>query len=161
MEKITREQVATYLNTTPLDTTSWELVGVGITSFGQAYNPQITTEKWITKKNATSDLNSYQIQGEISQKCYTGDAIFEYINDLRRNASIGSDVETEILDIDMWDEVTDGVYNATKNDCIIAITKYMAEEAVIEYSIYYNGDPTLGTVTITDGVPVFTESASL
>ena len=161
MEKITREQVASYLDTTPSATATWAIIGVGVTSYGQSLNPQITTEKWIINKNATSTLDSFQIQGDVSQKCYKEDAVFEYINDLRRSAGIGSDVETNILDIDMWDEVSAGVYNATKYSCIVAVTSYMAEEAVIEYSVYYNGDPILGTVEITDGVPVFTETTSV
>lgn len=160
MEKITREQVASYLDTTPATTSTWKIIGVGVTSYGQAYNPQITTEKWIINKNATSTLDSFQIQGDVSQKCYKDDAVFEYVNDLRRTAGIGSSVESHILDIDMWDEVTDGVYSATKYNCMIAVTSYMAEEAVIEYSIYYNGDPIIGTVVITDGVPVFTASST-
>jgi hypothetical protein len=31
----------------------------------------------------------------------------------------------------------------------------MAEDAVIEYTIYYNGDPEQGTVTFADEVPTF------
>ena len=160
MEKITREQVASYVDTTPLATPTWAVIGVGVTSYGQAMNPQITTEKWIINKNATSTLGSYQIQGDVSQKCYKDDAIFEYVNELRRNAGIGSAVESHILDVDMWDEVSSGVYNATKYNCMVAVTSYMSEEAVIEYSIYYNGDPILGTVTVVGELPVFTASST-
>ena len=42
------------------------------------------------------------------------------------------------------------------NDVIITVTSYSGEE--IEYDIYYDGDPTGGTVTISDGVPTFTPS---
>lgn len=161
MEKVTREQIASYLDTTPATTPTWAIIGVGVTSYGQAYNPQITTEKWIINKNATSNLDSYQIQGDVSQKVYKDDPCFEYINELRRSAGIGSEVATHILDIDIYDEVSTGVYHATQYDCIVAITNYMAEDAVIEYSIYYNGDPTVGTATITDGTPSFTEGTSL
>lgn len=161
MEKVTREQVASYLDTTPATDPTWAIIGVGVTSYGQAYNPQITTEKWIINKNATSNLDSYQIQGDVSQKVYKDDPCFEFINGLRRSAGIGSDVATHILDIDIYDEVSAGVYKATKYDCIVAITNYMAEDAVIEYSIYYNGDPVVGTVTIANEVPIFTPNASL
>lgn len=160
IEKITRDQVAHYLKTgttsgqTPTDV--WSLIGVGITSYGIAYNPQVTTEKWIIHKAATSSLDSYQRQGDISQKCYKGDPVFEYVNELRRTAGIGADVQTKVLDIDTYDETTTGTYKATRNNAIIVITNYMAEDAVIEYTIYYNGDPEQGTVTFTNGQPVFT-----
>lgn len=163
MEKITREQFVSYLNTTPkTETEKWSLIGVGITGYGLAYNPQVTTEKWIINKNATSSVDSYQIQGEVSQKCYKGDPVFEFINELRRTAGIGSKSETQVLDIDTYDETTENNFKATKYNCTIAITNYMSEEAVIEYSIYYNGDPVLGTVTLdTQGKPTFTEEGSV
>lgn len=158
-EKITREQVASYLDTTPSNPSLWGLIGVGVTTYGLAFNPQVTTEKWIIDRNATSNVDSYQIQGDVSQKCYKGDAIFEYINGLRRSAEIGSGAISRVLDVDMYDEVSDGVFNATQYDCTIAITNYMAEDAVIEYTIYYNGDAKLGTVSLDgEGVPTFTET---
>lgn len=160
MDKITREQFVTYLNTTPTDEKeTWSLLGVGITGYGIAYNPQVTTEKWIIHKSATSSLESYQRQGDVSQKCYKGDPIFEYINEIRRNCDIGAKVQTQVLDIDRYDSTVEGTYKATKSDIIIAITNYMAEEAVIEYTIYYNGDPVVGTVTFADEEPTFVENA--
>lgn len=162
IEKITREQFASFLDTTPeAENETWGLIGVGITSYGIAFNPQVTTEKWIIHKAATSSLESYQRQGDVSQKCYKGDPIFEYINELRRTCGIGSKVQSSVLDVDMWDK-SGNAFKATKSDVIIAITNYMAEDAVIEYTIYYNGDPVDGTVTLAnDGTPTFTPAASL
>ena len=162
MEKITREQVASYLDIAPATTHELAIIGVGVTSYGLAFNPQVNTEKWIINKNATSSLDSYQIQGDVSQKCYKGDEIFEFVNVLRRNAAVGADAETFIVDVDLFDEASAGVYKATKYGCTVAVTNYMSEEAVIEYSIYYNGDPVLGTVSIVAGVATFTaDSTSL
>lgn len=158
MDKITRDQFVTYLNTTPKgDSETWGLVGVGVTSYGIAFNPQVTTEKWIIHKAATSTLDSYQRQGDVSQKCYKGDPIFEYVNEIRRKGGIGAEVQTQVLDIDRYDGTEAGAYKATKSDVIIAISNYMAEDAVIEYTIYYNGDPILGTVTFADEAPTFVE----
>lgn len=163
-KKVTREQIATYLNTTPGQSSEkWSIVGVGITDYGQSFNPQIETEKWIINKNATSSLESYQIQGDVSQKCYFGDPVYDYVNNLRRTAGIGSAVETQILDIDLYDatgEAPSISYKATKCNCMIAVTSYATGESpVIEYSIYYNGDPIVGTVTIADSVPTFAPDA--
>ena len=92
-KKVTREQIATYLNTTPTgDKETWSIVGVGVTDYGQSFNPQVETEKWIIHKNATSSLESYQIQGDVSQKCYFGDPVYDFVNNLRRTAGVGSAV---------------------------------------------------------------------
>lgn len=149
------------MNTTPSDASeTWSIIGVGITDYGQSMNPQVETEKWIIHKNATSSLESYQIQGDVSQKCYFGDAVYDFINNLRRTAAVGDKVETEILDIDLYDATgsgTSATYKATKYACMIAVTSYATGESpVIEYSIYYNGDPILGTVSLSTGTPVFT-----
>jgi hypothetical protein len=162
-KKVTREQIASYLNTTPESTETWSIIGVGITDYGQSFNPQVTTEKWIINKNATSSLDSYQIQGDVSQKCYFGDPVYDFVNNLRRTAGVGDKVNTQILDIDLYDSTGENTaikYKATKYDCMVAVTSYATGETpVIEYSIYYNGDPIVGTVTIADSKPTFTPDA--
>ena len=84
---------------------------------------------------------------------YKGDPCFEYVNGLRDK--IGGDVQTHILDIDMWD-AEGSAYKAKMSDALIAVTSYGGEDASIEYTLYYNGDPVEGTVTIANGVPTFT-----
>ena len=160
-KKVTREQIASYLNVTPGETNpDWKIIGVGITDYGQDYNPQVETEKWIIHKNATSTLESFQIQGDVEQKCYFGDDVYDFVNDLRRKASVGSAVNTQVLDIDIYDEVTNGNYAATLYNCAVVVTSYATGETpVIGYTIYYNGDPTVGTASITDGVPTFSATS--
>lgn len=159
-KKITRDQFVTYLNTAPESVSpTWSLLGVGVTEYGIAYNPQVTTEKWIIHKVATSTLDSYQRQGDVTQKCYKGDPVFDYVNKLRLTCGIGADVQTEVLDIDRYDELEDGKYTATKSNVIITISNYMSDEAMIEYNIYYNGDPVIGSVTFSEQKPTFVENA--
>lgn len=155
---VKREQVYTYLDTTPLTTETWALLGKGINAYGIEYNPQVTTEKDIISANATSTLDSNQKQATASQKIYKNDACFTFINSLRDKT--GDDVITNILDIDSWDTVSTGVYKAKKSAGIIAVTKYMDEKAIIEYTLYYNGDPVEGTVTFVGETPVFTETGT-
>ena len=151
--KIKRSQIATYIDTTPSSDPTWGLLGIGITDYSISYNPQITTEKWIIHDNASSSLDSNQKEGGVTQRMYKGDPCFEYVNGLRDK--IGGDVQTHILDIDMWD-AQDSAYKAKMSDALIAVTSYGGEDASIEYTLYYNGDPVEGTVTIVDGVPTFT-----
>lgn len=60
----------------------------------------------------------------------------------------------------MWDG-NGSTYPATMSDGKVVITSYMGEDAKIEYDLYYEGNPTPGTVTISDGVPTFIPSVSL
>lgn len=160
IEKLDRDQFVTFLDTTPTETNpTFAILGIGITDYGISYNPQVDQEKWIIEKNARNIHRSNQKQGSVSQKCYKGDPLFEFVQAGRDQLNY----KTNILDIDRWNG-TNGTYPAKLSEGKIAITQFMNENAVIEYDLYYEGDVKTGTVTITDGIPVFTEdsqSASL
>ncbi len=157
IEKINRSQFLTYLNTTPTaQSPKWDVLGVGITEYGISFNPQVDTEKWIIEDNARTDHSSNQKQGSVTQRCYKGDPVFEFINAGRDQLNY----KTQVLDIDRWNG-TGTTYPAKLNDVIITVETYMGEDASIEYTIYYDGDATEGTVTFTGSTPTFTETASL
>lgn len=155
LEKIDRSKFATYLDTTPVEVTrKWALLGFGITDYGIDFNPQVEQEKWIIENNARTDHTSNQKQGAVSQKMYKGDPCFEFVY-----AGIDKlNYVTNILDIDKWNGSGDS-YPAKMSKGKLVITRYMGENAVIEYDLYYEGDPVEGTVTFTDGVPTFTPKA--
>lgn len=157
IEKINRSQFLTYLNTTPGENDkTWSVLGVGITEYGIDFNPQVDTEKWIIEDNARNDHSSNQKQSSVSQKCYKGDPVFEFVNAGRDRLNY----KTQVLDIDRWNG-TGTTYPAKMNDVIITVTSYMGENAEIEYDIYYDGDAVEGTVTYTGSTPTFTPSTSL
>ena len=157
IEKVKRSQFLTFLDTTPSASSStFAMLGVGITEYGIAYNPQVDTEKWIVEDNARTTHQSNQKQSSVSQKIYKGDPCFEFVSN-------GRDVlnyRTKVLDIDAWNG-TGNTYPATLSEAVITITNYMGEDATIEYDLYYDGDAKKGTATIVDGVPTFVENASL
>lgn len=160
ISKIDRDDLlVSFMDTTPSGTANtWAVIGVGIAEYGIAYNPQIDTEKWIIEKNARSDHSSNQKQADATQKCYKGDPVFEFV-------AKGRDVlnyTTNILDVDPWDQGTGtnvGKYPAKKQKAMITINNWGGEKGECEYSLYYQGDPTTGYVTIANGVPTFTEGA--
>ena len=112
------------------------------------------TEKWIVEDNARNDHTSNQKQGSVTQKCYKNDPEFAFVAAGRDQLNY----KTKVLDVDTWNG-TAGSYPAKLSDAIIAVTSYSGEE--IEYDIYYDGDPTEGTVSIASGVPTFSPSVSL
>lgn len=160
MEKMKRSQFVTYLDTTPTATNAnYEILGIGITDYAIAYNPQITTEKWIIEDNARNIHESNQKQSSVSQAIYVDDPCYQFVK-----AGLDQlNYRTHILDIDMTDEVTTGNYAAKLSDGIVSITSYMGENATIEYDLLYDGDAKEGTVTIDaeTGKPTFTPNLSL
>lgn len=157
IEKVNRSQFLTYLDTTPNGSSrTWAILGVGITDYGIAFNPQVDTEKWIIEDNARTDHSSNQKQGSVSQKIYKGDPCFEFVQAGRDQLNY----KTQILDIDRWNG-NGTSYPAKLSQGIITITSYMGEDATIEYDLYYDGDAVEGTVSFTNGVPTFTPTVSL
>jgi len=155
IEKIKRSQFITYIDTTPTgNSRTWAVLGVGVNEYSVSYNPQVDTEQWIIEDTARSDHTGNQKQVPITQKCYKGDPEFEFINSGRDKLNYVS----HILEVDTWNG-TVGNYPAKKSDCLITVTSYSGAE--IEYTIYVNGDPTIGTCSISDGVPTFVENTSL
>jgi hypothetical protein len=163
-EKLTRDQFWTFLNTTPKgESETWTKFGHGITDLSIDYNPQIETEKYINNKNATSSHESNQKQSnDITHRCFKNEPIFEYMNSLRDK--VGDATKSQVLEVDTWNGTEkEGVmtYPAKKTDVITPVTSFLGENAEIGYSIYFNGDPEEGTVTITDGKPTFTPTATV
>lgn len=157
IEKVNRSQFATYLDTTPKATDmTFAILGIGVTDYGISYNPQVETEKWIIEDNARSDHTSNQKQSSVSQKIYKNDPCFEFVSEGRDKLNY----ITHILDVDTYNG-SNGSYPAKLSDGLVAVTQYMNENAVIEYDLYYTGDPVEGTVTFTNGVPTFTPTVSL
>ena len=160
IEKLDRDNsLMTFLDVTPnANSMQLELLGIGITDFGISYNPQVDQEKWIIEKNARNVHSSNQKQGSVSQTAYLGDPVFEFVANGRDKLNY----RTHIVDVDIFAEDS-GTYPATMTDGLVAITKFMNDNAVVEYDLYYDGDPIKGTVSFnaSTGKAEFTPMASL
>lgn len=165
MKKVKRTELVAFLNITP-DTTGsgdydWAIIGRGMNTGSYAYNPQTTTETWIINDNANTTLDSYQFAFDGEQSCIKGDEVFDFIDNLRYNMATGSDAETQLLLIDKY-SVTDGTkFRAQIFNVTISINEFGGDGGVtptITYTISANGDPKLGTATISAGTPTFTEA---
>lgn len=160
--KVKRSQFATFLNTGTLLAPVWSRMGKGITEQSIAYNPNLVTEQFIDEDNATSSLEGYAPSIATPQTAYAGNAVFDFVDNLRKIRAIGSAAETEVLLVYLYDsetvlEVTS--YAAEKNACTISIEEFGGtggESLSLTFNIGLNGDPVLGTVTIAAGVPTFT-----
>ena len=156
---VARDEIASFLQTA---TDTYKLIGIGVTDSGIAYNPQTTTEKWIVDKASRTSLDSYQRQRDITQKCRIGDPVYDFVNEMRKSLAIGSDAETYVVDVDIYDADQSGKYFAQKSKVTIAIGNYATETPPeLEYTLYYNGDPEDGKAEISNGVLTYTATTSV
>lgn len=156
--KIKESQYLRFIDTTPTATTpTWVLIGVGVESgnAGVEYNPNVERIKWIIHDNASTDVTSRDKQMSVPQKTYKGDPCFEYVNGGKRVDIL----PTRILEVDSWDEISTGNYKADMSNGSIVVTSYNGEE--IDWDLYFDGDATEGSVTISNNTPTFTPTVSL
>ena len=156
IEKLKTSQYLRFIDTTPNSSTpTWAVVGIGVEEASTSYSPDVERVKWIIEDSARTDHTSNDKQASIEQKAYKNDPCFEYVNEGRDKLNY----KTHILEIDTWNISSGSNYVAKYSDGIIAVTDYDGDS--ITYDLYFDGDPTDGTATVSDGVPTFTPTASL
>ena len=162
MEKIKRSLFATFINTAPgSESPVWSRMGKGITSQNISYNPNVTTETFINEDSATSSVDSYAPSLDGSQTCYKGEPVFEYIDGLRQSRAVGSALETEVLFVYLYSGA-EGAFKAEKNKCVIQLGEYGGDgggNVTMTYTVGLNGDPVVGTASVTDAKVEFTPAA--
>ena len=165
MEKIKRPLIAHFLDTSQASAyadAEWARIGVNVTEASTEYNPQSETSQDIISESAATEITGYQPTMPVSQQCTRGDPVFELVTKLRRARATLSDSHSWALNVDLWDKTGDGPsasYAAEVQEVSIQIDTYGGaggEAPVQEYTLNYVGDPILGAVTMTGGVPVFT-----
>lgn len=154
-----------FLNVTPTESNpSWKIVGNGMTTGSYSYESSETSETYIVNDNATTTIDSYALSWDGEMKCIHGDEVYDYINKLRYNMATGTDAESKVLLIDKYDVVDSNNFKAQLFNCSISISSYGGDGGAtptIGFKINVNGDPTNGTVAMSDGVPTFTPTASV
>ena len=162
---VKRKEIMLYLNTKPTEESEvWGLYGKKSTTATYTYNPNSTSETYITDDNATNTLDSYSVTIDGNMKCYFGDAIYDFIDNLRYNLATGSDAVTKALLIDKYDKNSvDSSFRAQVFEATISIESYGGDGGVtpsITFTIGLNGDPIQGSVTFTGETPTFVEKAA-
>ena len=160
--KIKRSEFATFLNIGG-ETANYARMGKGITAQNISYNPNTVTETYIDEDNATNSVESYAPAIDGTQTCYKGEPIFEYIDGLRKKRATGAELETDIVLVYIYSKGTaENTYAAEKNKCVIQLGDFGGEgggSVQLTYTISLNGDPEIGTATITDGKLTFAATA--
>lgn len=152
---IKRSQFKTFLNTTPASTATYSLIGDGVTTGEIAYNPKTTEEMYIHEDTGTTVIEGYAPTMPIEAVAKNGDAVFEYIDGLRKSRAILDDAVTDVVNVWYYETPTLGEYPAEKQAVSIQIDTFGGDGGAsnkINYTINYQGDAVLGTFNPTSGV---------
>jgi hypothetical protein len=145
---VKRSQFKTFINTTPLSTATYVLLGDGIKSGKIAYNPKLTDETYISNDTATISVDSYAPKMPLSGKAKVGDAAFTFLDNLRITRAVGPAAQTDILNIWLYQTGGPTAYPAEKQTVSISFEDFGGDGGTpVEYSatVNYAGDRTAGT----------------
>lgn len=143
-----RSAFMTFIDTKPgAGTPTYALIGDGVTELSIAYNPQSTTEQFINQDSGDTSITGYQPNAPVTQQVKKGNAVFEYVNDLRKKRAIGEDAETTIVTVDAFDGDAENEYTAEQQKVSVQIDSFggaSTDPLSIGYTLNYKGDPIPG-----------------
>lgn len=159
VQSVKRSKFAEFLNVTPnAETPKWARIGKGVSDNEISYNANVVSEIFIHEDNASNSIDSYAPQIGVTQYAYKGDEVFDFVDDLRIKRAKGTDAETQILMVYMYRDATGSGYVAETNKVAIQLDTYGGqggERISVGYNILFDGDPTLGVATISNGTVSF------
>jgi hypothetical protein len=147
-EEIKRNEFKTFMNTTPTGTATFNLIGDGVTTGTVNMNPSTTEETYIHQTNASISVDRYAPTYPVEGKAKKGDAVFDFIDGLRKSRATLTDAETDIVNVWLYETATAGAYPAEKQHVSIQVDSWGGDGGQatrINYTINYIGDPVLGT----------------
>lgn len=150
MAKIPRSEVLTYIDTVPA-TAVYELIGAGVVDALISMNPVISDEHFIHLDSASKAVEGYGPNMSVEATADNGDAVFEYLDALRKSQAILEDAETTIVNVWNYESGGPTAAPAEKVSVCIAIDSFGGpggKGTKINYTIHYIGEVTTGTFNI-------------
>jgi hypothetical protein len=136
------------MNTTPLTTATYRLIGDGIVSGSIAMNPKVTEETYIHLDSASISVDSYAPKMPVEGSAKNGDEVFEYVDNLRKTRAVLTDAETDVVNVWMYESGGPTAYPAEKQPVAISVEEFGGEGGVatkIKYTINFIGPAVVGT----------------
>ena len=160
--KIKRSKLALFMNTAQAGapTPIWSLVVDGVTEQVIAYNPQTSEETYVHQDSGNTEVESYRLTIATPMTAVAGDAVFEFVDNLRLQRSVLADAHTQVCIVYLYKTAAEGKYPAEMNECSVQIDDFGGaggESAKLNFTVNLIGDPQQGTFdpvtkTFTPGV---------
>ena len=131
MAKIKRSQVKSFLQTATTPSVVLSLIGDGVTTGAINYNPETTSETYIHEDSGTTSVERYAPTLPIEATAVNGDAVFEFVDNLRKTRATLDDAETYLVNVWMYETATDtDKYAAEKQAVSIQIDSFGGDGGV-------------------------------
>lgn len=160
--KVMRYEIADYLGITVDGTTTYHLLGVGVTKLDESPSPKTNTDAYVSSRQGQTVLTGYDNSFPIDSQLIPSETAVAALYAVARDQKIGTDAEFTLVRADLYDRVgsTGTVYNARKFAVTFVpgdVSGEPTDMVKITGSLNQNGDLVQGTFDTT--AKTFTEGA--
>lgn len=160
--KLERKALAHYLDASFGGTSaSWFLLGTDLEDLSVELNPDIESVKNILGETSVRDKGYEPSTKADPYYANPDDAIYKKIRDIALERKIGDACKSKLLEVIIEDTEASS-HLAYQEDVIIKPVSYggNTDGVNIPFDMHFAGNRKKGTVTITDGTPVFTATTT-
>lgn len=111
-----REKLMHFLNIGTGSTDAYELLGDGITSLTEEFNPESETKQYINNANGSTAIKSYTPSLSVERE-YISDALQTWMDEKIKTLPTGSAAQSDYIRINILEKETAGAYPAVKRRC--------------------------------------------
>ncbi len=152
MAKIKRSLFKTFLNTGSIVSPTWSLISSGVTTGEIAYNPSTQEETYIGEDDATIFVERYAPVMAIEATAMNGDAVYEYLDSLRKDRDVLDDAESEVVNVWLYKTPALTYYLAEKQTVSLQVDSFGGDGGTatkLNFTINFVGDPVVGSFSPT------------
>lgn len=158
--KIKRQFMAHLINSAlPGDTQVWNRLGKDLEEYVIEMNANVETKNNILGETSVN-LDSYQPQASVEPYyAEIGDPMFDRLQEIIDDRQTLDELRTETLEVHLWEEPSDGVFVAYKEDAVVEVVSYGGDTTgyQIPFNLHHTGNRVKGTYDT--GTKKFTEAA--
>lgn len=157
-----REKLMHYFNIGTEAVPEYVLLGDGITSLTEEFNPESDTKQYIHQANGTTTIKSYTPSISIEKEYIIDDDLQDWMNEKIKHLPTGSSAQSDYIRINIMEKSTNGAYPAVKRKCSYQFDSIGGDaggELMNSMTLGGVGDGIIGTFNVT--TRTFTESAEV
>lgn len=112
-----REILRHYFNIGTTEAPEYVLLGDGVTSLTEEFNPESDTKQYIHESNGSTTVKSYTPSISIEKEYIKDDDLQDWINEKIKLLPTGAAAQSDYIRINILEKAADGVYPAVKRKC--------------------------------------------
>lgn len=113
-----RENLRHFFNIGTADAPDYVLLGDGITSLTEEFNPESETKQYIHQANGTTNIKSYTPSISVEKEYMKGEKLQKWMDEKVKILPVGTAAQSDYVRVNILETPTsDGVYPAVKRNC--------------------------------------------